>query len=75
MSMGKVFFKRNAALDAGSIIAELLTFPAGKNDDQVDVLSLFGRMLDAMVGATPSKSKSSSADRWDKAFQEKRALT
>ena len=31
------------------MVAELLRFPAGKNDDQVDVMGLFGRMLDRMV--------------------------
>jgi hypothetical protein len=29
-------------------VTEMLQFPVGKNDDQVDVLSLFGRMLNDM---------------------------
>ena len=31
---------------------ELLLFPLGKNDDQVDALSIIGRLLDEMVGAS-----------------------
>jgi len=30
-------------------------FPSGKHDDQVDVLSLFGRMLLDMVSSVPKK--------------------
>ena len=29
--------------------AELLSFPAGKHDDQVDALGLIGQLLDQMV--------------------------
>jgi phage terminase large subunit-like protein len=36
--------------------AELLTFPAGKHDDQVDALSLFGRLLDQMFPPETSKT-------------------
>jgi predicted phage terminase large subunit-like protein len=44
MSEGKVFFPANAPwLEA--LISECLMFPSGKYDDQVDVLSLFGRMM------------------------------
>jgi hypothetical protein len=46
--MGKVYFPRNAPW-VNDLVAEFLRFPAGKNDDQVDVLGLFGRMLDHMV--------------------------
>lgn len=36
--------------------AELLSFPAGKHDDQVDALGLIGQLLDVMVaGQRPSK--------------------
>jgi predicted phage terminase large subunit-like protein len=47
LSQGKVLFPRHAAW-LQDLEAELLTFPAGKHDDQVDVLSLFGRMLEQM---------------------------
>ena len=53
MHSGKVYIPRNAPWTA-DLVAELLRFPAGKNDDQVDVLSLFGRMLDRLIpGRTP----------------------
>ena len=35
------------------LIAEMLTFPAGANDDQVDALGVLGRMLDQMVAGHP----------------------
>lgn len=47
MSQGKVFFRRHSAWRL-AFEAELLAFPAGKHDDQVDCVSLFGRMLDKM---------------------------
>ena len=34
---------------------ELLTFPAGKHDDQVDALGLIGQLLDRMIYAQPPK--------------------
>lgn len=47
MALGKVYFPRNASWVA-DLVAQLLSFPAGKHDDGVDVLSLFGRLLDQM---------------------------
>lgn len=35
--------------------AELLTFPAGRHDDQVDALGLVGQLLDKMVRGTPAE--------------------
>jgi predicted phage terminase large subunit-like protein len=49
MAMGKVYFPKRAPW-ATDLVSELLRFPAGKNDDQVDVLSLVGRMLDDLIG-------------------------
>jgi predicted phage terminase large subunit-like protein len=46
MSQGKIFFPRTGW--AEKIIHELMRFPVGKHDDQVDVLSLIGRMLGEM---------------------------
>ena len=44
--------------------SELLSFPAGKHDDQVDALGLVGQLLDKMMAgkkpATPEKSKNPS---------------
>lgn len=47
MAQGKVFILNTAWTPA--LTRELLSFPDGKNDDQVDALGLIGRMLDEMV--------------------------
>jgi predicted phage terminase large subunit-like protein len=53
IAMGKVLFPRSAPWTI-DLVHELLRFPAGTHDDQVDVLSLLGRMLDEMVpGSLP----------------------
>jgi phage terminase large subunit-like protein len=44
MAMGKVFWPRQAPW-IDDVYRVLMTFPAGKIDDDVDVCSLFGRML------------------------------
>ena len=54
MAEGKVFFPSNAPW-LETLISECLMFPSGKHDDQVDVLSLFGRMLLDMVSSVPKK--------------------
>jgi hypothetical protein len=38
-------------------MSELLSFPAGKHDDQVDALGLVGQLLDRMVKGTAPKVK------------------
>ena len=45
MAMGKVFWPRHASW-VDDVYRVLMTFPAGAVDDDVDVCSLFGRMLD-----------------------------
>ena len=45
MESGKVYLPKNASW-VPDMVSELLHFPAGVHDDQVDVLSLFGRMID-----------------------------
>ena len=53
MSMGKVFFPKDAPW-IDQFLYELSRFPAGTHDDQVDALSLLGRILDQMsTGQTP----------------------
>lgn len=47
MAAGKVLFRRHSVWRM-AFEAQILAFPAGKTDDAVDVLSLFGRMLDRM---------------------------
>lgn len=35
------------------LISEMMSFPVGVHDDQVDALGLVGQLLDKMVGAKP----------------------
>lgn len=49
ISQGRVYFPKTEW--ANQLISEMLTFPAGKHDDGVDVLSLFGRMLSSATAA------------------------
>ena len=48
----------------GELRSELLSFPAGKHDDQVDALGLVGQLLDSIVHGThppkPEKPKNAS---------------
>lgn len=50
MQQGKVYLPKNATWVA-DLISELMTFPAGKHDDQVDVLALLGMALANVHGA------------------------
>ncbi|HEY1430735.1 MAG TPA: phage terminase large subunit, partial [Stellaceae bacterium] len=54
VAMGKVYLPKRAPW-AATLMDELLRFPAGKYDDQVDTLSLIGRMLDEMVPGSKPK--------------------
>jgi predicted phage terminase large subunit-like protein len=55
MANGKVYFPRSAPWLA-ALESELLQFPAGVTDDQVDALGLIGRMLDGMAQGQVPKS-------------------
>lgn len=48
MAMGMVYFPKGQPWST-DLVSEMLRFPAGRNDDQVDVMSLFGRMLASLV--------------------------
>ncbi len=54
MSQGKVLFPRHASWLA-EFEREVLSFDAGKHDDQVDALALMGRMLHTMTPAQPKE--------------------
>lgn len=66
-AMGKVYLPRNAPWLA-DFLKELLSFPAGANDDQVDCVGLLGRLIDTMVSIKPKSSSTEKQDRWSKAF-------
>jgi predicted phage terminase large subunit-like protein len=46
--------------------AELLAFPAGKHDDQVDALGLAGQLLDVMTAGAPAPGEKPRPDPWRK---------
>jgi hypothetical protein len=49
--------------------AELLTFPSGKHDDQVDALGLVGQLLDKMIRGTARKPEPKEPrDSWARMF-------
>ena len=48
---------------------ELMNFPAGKHDDQVDALGLVGQLLDIMVPGQAPKPSEPRRDSWDVAFE------
>ena len=50
MAQGKVYLPKHKPW-ADQLLSELLKFPAGKHDDQVDALAIIGRMLTDMVRA------------------------
>lgn len=66
IAQGKVKFPKNAPWLA-DLEREMLTFPVGVNDDMVDVLSLFGRMIDQLSSKTPP-TPAKVVDRWERAF-------
>ena len=66
-AMGKIYLPE-APDWAGAMLGELMSFPAGRHDDQVDALSLIGRMLDRMAGAARQRQSPSRGGRWERAF-------
>ena len=46
--------------------AELLSFPAGKHDDQVDAIGLIGQLLDKIRSGERARPPAPPRDRWDK---------
>lgn len=56
MAMGKVYFPKNSAF-IPDLESELLAFPTGRHDDQVDTCSLIGRMLDRLLTAEKTVTK------------------
>lgn len=61
-AMGKVYLPSKAPW-MQDFTQELLVFPAGKHDDQVDAFGLIGRMLDDLVPATLPKPEAIAARR------------
>lgn len=54
-----------------ALMLELLSFPAGKHDDQVDALGLVGQLLDKMIAGTALQpTVAPKRDRWDTSDRE-----
>ena len=52
-----------------SFRSELMSFPAGKHDDQADMLGLLGQLLNRMqTGSKPRQFVTRVRDAWDEAF-------
>lgn len=56
MAQGMVYLPKGAQW-VDDFIPELLHFPAGKNDDQVDAFGLLGQLLDKMAKSHPAPPK------------------
>lgn len=54
MALDGLYVPKNAPW-LEQFIAEMLTFPTGRHDDQVDALGLIGQLLDKMFKNAPSK--------------------
>lgn len=66
----KIFLPRHTPW-AERLLQQMLMFPAGKHDDAVDVMSLFGLALDKTLGGVVAKAhKRVVMDRYDRAFAE-----
>ncbi|WP_245259215.1 phage terminase large subunit [Afipia clevelandensis] len=70
MAMNGLYVPVNAPWYA-DLRSELLSFPAGKHDDQVDALGLVGQLLDRMqAGLRPKSQEQKPRDRWDAVFDD-----
>lgn len=57
------------------LLLELLSFPLGSHDDQVDVVGLFGRMLDQMTAAKARKQEHQEREnKWAAAFARRKQM-
>ena len=70
MSLEGLYVPMNAPWYA-DFRSELLSFPAGKHDDQVDAIGLVGQLLSRMIeGDKQRAEKPQARDRWDDAFDD-----
>lgn len=66
-AMGKVYLPEDAPW-IDDFLMEILSFPLGSHDDQVDVLGLIGRVIDQMQGGRETKRETPVESRWSAAF-------
>lgn len=74
MALNGIYLPKSAPWVPG-LVSELLSFPAGKHDDQVDSLGLVGQLLDKMVAGVKQQAPAARVKRggWDDAFSDTKA--
>lgn len=65
MALESLFVDQQAPYFA-ELRSELLSFPAGKHDDQVDALGLIGQLLDKIRGGNKPRPAEKPRDRWSR---------
>ena len=69
MALDGLYVPAMASWRAEFGVQELIAFPAGKHDDQVDALGLVGQLLDIMTAGEKPAATEPRRDSWDRAFQ------
>ena len=66
MAMSGLYYLKGSPW-VGDLLSELLSFPAGRHDDQVDALGLVGQLLDQMISGTAVRPiEKPKRDRYDR---------
>lgn len=73
-AMGKVYLPEDAPW-IDDLMMEILRFPLSDHDDQIDVLGLFGRILDQMVGGRTPRADKPEKSKWQLAFEKRHRQT
>ncbi len=68
MALCGLYIQRDAPFRA-DFESELMSFPAGKFDDQVDAAGLLGQLLDLMLPPPKPKAEAPPVDTWARAFE------
>jgi predicted phage terminase large subunit-like protein len=68
IALDGLYFQKDAPWRM-ALEAEMMSFPAGKHDDQVDALGLLGQLLDRMTAGPTAKPPAPPKDSWARAFE------
>jgi predicted phage terminase large subunit-like protein len=71
IALDGLYFKSDAPWRM-ALEAEMMSFPAGRHDDQVDALGLLGQLLDRMTVGPAAKPPAPPKDSWRAAFERAR---
>lgn len=69
-AMGKVYLPEDAPW-IDDLMSEIMRFPLSDHDDQIDVLGLFGRIIDQMVGGRAPAQPKAEKSKWQQAFDKR----